>query len=79
MNIGNKDGEWFVRVTHDTECRQEQHCEPNALGWYWCPESEGLSEAVEKLKDCIVKAHEEEIIRLNSSLTKLKELEYGND
>jgi len=55
----------------------KERTSPSALGYYHFPETMTDEEAFNELKECMIKAHQEEIDRLEKSLKKLKELTWS--
>ncbi len=70
-------GEWQLIVTHDPTEREHSSSAdtPNALGWYYCPETTPPIEGVNILRKCMIARHQDEIALLQAALSDLTELE----
>lgn len=67
--------EWRVMFMKGDLDRVETKAVPNALGFFHYPETMPDEDAFEKLKVCMIEAHEKEIKQLKESVDKLKTLD----
>jgi len=68
--------EWGASVALCDIDRVDTDTKPNASGFYHFPETMPPALAFEKLKECMIKTHEKEIVRLQKSLRGLATLQY---
>lgn len=62
----------FYDLEHD---REDENTQPNALGFYHYPRHIGKQAAFEKLRQYMIRSHEERIALLTESVNSLKALE----
>jgi len=63
---------WLVTWSESNMERVKTKTKPHPLGFYHYPETMSDQEALKALVNCMLKAHTEEISRLNKSLSVLK-------
>lgn len=76
MEIRPNHGEWEVLLrTNDDTDREDARVPPHPLGFYHFPITTSPTEAFKELHSLLITKHEDEIKRLQESLTKLKQLQ----
>lgn len=58
---------WNCFHKEDDRDRVKENTKPSPLGFYYYPQTMGFKKAFEKLKACMIKAHEKEIKKLQKS------------
>ncbi len=79
IQIKPEGGEWTVSITRDERERVRKPGRPNPMGFFHFPATMTDQKAFNKLRDCLVKSHKDEIKALRVSLDKLQSLTFESD
>ena len=74
-NIRTKKEDWELTYFLDETDRIDSKTFPSSEGFYYLPKRKSLQKGVKDLQKHLIKRHEEEIKRLQKSLSKLVELD----
>lgn len=67
---------WSVSIYSIDGEREEGNNTPHPMGYYYFPETETNKQAFEKLKQVMIKSHQERIECLQKSICQLEKLSY---